>query len=52
MSSPLTADDLAAGDDPLERAIERLVELAGHVPHSQRTGFAAYVTTRLMRAWS
>ncbi len=38
-------------DDPLERAIERLVEVAAHVPHSQRTGFAVYVATRLMRSW-
>jgi hypothetical protein len=38
-------------DDPVEQAIERLCELAAHVPASQRTGFAVYVTTRLTRAW-
>lgn len=38
-------------DDPVERAIERLVDLASAVPASQRTGFAVYVATRLTRAW-
>ena len=37
--------------DPVEQAIERLVELAAHVPASQRTGFAIYVTVRLIRTW-
>jgi hypothetical protein len=37
--------------DPVEQAIDRLAELAAHVPASQRTGFAIYVTVRLLRTW-
>lgn len=38
-------------DDPLELAINRLAELAAHVPPSQRANFAAYVSQRLNRFW-
>ncbi|MFE0025515.1 hypothetical protein [Amycolatopsis sp. NPDC059021] len=48
----LAASERAAKqNDPLERVIDRLTELAAHVAPSQRTGFAAYVLTRLMRGW-
>lgn len=36
-------------DDPVEKAIERLVELGRNVPASQRTGFASYIVARLIR---
>ncbi|MFE0023609.1 hypothetical protein [Amycolatopsis sp. NPDC059021] len=46
----LAAHERAAKQkDPLERAIDRLTELAAHIAPAQRTGFAAYVLTRLMR---
>jgi hypothetical protein len=38
-------------NDPVEHAIDRLAELAARVPASQRTGFAVYVTVRLLRTW-
>jgi hypothetical protein len=36
-------------DDPLEKAIDRLAELAVHVPPPQRRAVAVYVALRLMR---
>jgi hypothetical protein len=38
-------------NDPVEQAIDHLAELAGHIPASPRTGFAVYVTVRLVRTW-
>jgi hypothetical protein len=45
-------DRAARRDDPVERAIAHLCDLAARVPQSQRTAFAAYVAVRLARSWS
>ncbi|MFD9961697.1 hypothetical protein [Amycolatopsis sp. NPDC058986] len=48
----LAASERAAKqNDPVERAIDRLAELAAHVAPAQRTEFAAYVLRRLFRGW-
>jgi hypothetical protein len=39
-------------DDPVELAIERLGELAAHIPPSQRANFAAYVAYRIGKFWN
>jgi hypothetical protein len=47
----LARERAAKKDDPVELAIERLLELSRKAPAAQRTAFLAYVIARLTRSW-